>query len=256
MDIETIVNKKKREKIILNKYFPPLVLLALFCLILDSVVPGCFDPVSPFIVPFFVIAFLFGVFIAPTFQPEEEIIYQLKLALDYLNDIKKAKKNFASAVRELEGLIFELKTRFLFKSISEQLSQLAENMRQRIYPAIDDPVAKNLISTLLEYFLSGDINKINSVNEKIESKLSEVEQKQVLYYEMPEFYLYNFFKASKEGIVRFWGKSPYSRFFITSIVLLGGYQILIFLSPLKLDNSIIAALIGASALLSAISRNP
>ena len=169
---------------------------------------------------------------------------------------KKAKKNFASAISELEVLILILKNQFLFDSVSKQLSQLAENMRQRIYPALDDTVTKNLISTILEQFLLGDFNEINSINEEIESKLPEVEQKQVLYYEMPKFYLYNISRASIEGIVRFWEKSPYSKFFITSLILVGGYQILVFSSPLTSDNSIIAALIGASALLSAVSRNP
>jgi len=139
---------------------------------------------------------------------EEKIAYHLKMASDNIENTKKAKKEIASAIKELGKLLSKLETFLFIEPTLKPLSKLAENMRQRIYPALDNKVAKDLVPSTLECFLSGNIESIKLTNADIESKLEKRGERQVLPYEMPKFYI-RIYEASKEAIVKFWHKSPY-----------------------------------------------
>lgn len=243
INIGAIVNKFKRRKFLGNVYFPAVILIATCFMILAIVVPSLS---KLFLIALFLFLFYFiGLVFIPSFELEEKIAYYLKMASDNIENTKKAKKEIASAIRELERLLSELGTVHFIEPTLKPLSRLAENMRQRIYPALDNTVAKNLVHPTLAHFLSGNIESIKLTNAEIESKLEKWGERQVLPYEMPKFHI-RIYEASKEATVKFWHKSPYARFFVTLPLFVSVYLIIASLASLKIENVIIGALIMAS----------
>lgn len=250
-DIEAILNKGKRRKFLNNVYFPIVVLLTLSFLIIAFIVEG-FQNLFPIAIFFYLIFWFIGLIFSPSLDSAEKIAFHLKAALIYIDDIKKAKKEIASAIKELEEFSYQLKAFPFTETTLEPLSKLAENIRQRIYPALDDPMAKNSVSYTLDLFLMGNIDRINLINAELE-KLDKWDERQVLFYETPKLHTI-IYKASKEATIRFWHKSSYSRFFVTLIIFLGGYCIPVYLFSWQIEASIIGAIIMASALLSHASK--
>ena len=153
----------------------------------------------------------------------------------------------------MEELLSKLETTLFIEPTLKPLSRLAENMRQRIYPALDNTVAKNLVHPTLAHFLSGNIESIKLTNAEIESKLEKWDERQVLYYEMPKFYT-KIYETSKEATAKFWHKSPYFRFLFTLPIFLGAYLFIACITQSKIEIGIITAIILVSGLLSAASR--
>ena len=254
LNIEIISQKYQRRKLVGMVYFPIVFLITLLSAIIAAIIPSL-SGLFLWGIIFFSIFWMLGIVFIPSIKIEEKIVYHLNMAQDNIEDIKIVKKEIASSIEVLEEFLSELEKFLFVESVIKPLSKLTENIRQRIYPALDTDtaVAEGLIRSTLECFLSGDMKQIESINTEIGSKLAESSEKQVLYYEMPKLHI-RIYEASNGIIVKFWHKSPYSRFFITLIILLGGYWILTNLTLIKIDNTIIAALIGASALLAATSK--
>ena len=251
INIGAIVNKFKRRKFLGNVYFPAVILIATCFMILAIVVPSLS---KLFLIALFLFLFYFiGLVFIPSFELEEKIAYYLKMASDNIENTKKAKKEIASAIRELERLLSELGTVHFIEPTLKPLSRLAENMRQRIYPALDNTVAKELVPSILAHFLSGNMELIKSINAEIESKLAKLDERQNLYYEMPKLHI-RIYEASKEALVKFWHKSPYSRFLFTLPLFLGGYLFIAGITQSKIEIGIITAIIIVSGMLSAASR--
>ena len=254
LNIEIISQKYQRRKLVAIVYFPIVLLITLLSGIIAATVSSLSGLFSLGII-FFLIFWMLGLAFIPSIGIEEKIVYHLNLASGNIEDTKIAKREIASSIKVLEEFLSELEKFLFVESVINTLSKLTENIRQRIYPALDTDttVAEGLIRSTLECFLSGDMKQIESINTEIESKLAESSEKQVLYYEMPKLHI-RIYEASNDTIVKFWHKSPYSRFFITLIILLGGYCIITNSTSIKMDNTIIAALIGAAALLAATSK--
>ena len=249
INIGAIVNKFKRRKFLGTVYFPTVILITTCFMILAIVVPTLSKLFFSIALYSFVLFWLIGSVFLPSYEFEEKIAYHLKKASDNIENTKEAKKEIASAIKGLEELLSYLETFLFIEPTLKPLSELAENLRQRIYPALDNTVAKNLVPSTLAHFLSGNIELIKSINAEIESTLAKLDERQNLYYEMPKLYS-RIYEASKEVTVKFWRKSPYNRFFITLLILLSGYLIIASLALLKIENAIIAAIIIASTGLS------
>ena len=94
MDLETILNKKKREKVIYAKYFPILVSLGGIFYVLNFAMPELIDPITPYIFLFFIIALSLCAVLLPELKTVEKIIYHLKMTFEHLSDTKKSKEKF------------------------------------------------------------------------------------------------------------------------------------------------------------------
>ena len=245
INIEAIVNKFKRRKFLGRVYFPTVLLITSLFFILGNVVPSLSKLFFTIALCSFFLFWPIGLVFSPSYEIEEKIAYHLKRASDNIENTKKAKKEIASAVKELEELLSYLETFLFIEPTLKPLSRLAENLRQRIYPALDNTVAKNLVPPTLAHFLSGNIESIKLTNAEIESKLAEWGEGQVLPYEMPKSHI-RIYEASKKAIVKFWHKSPYARFFVTLPLFVSVYLIIASLASLKIESVIIGALIMAS----------
>jgi hypothetical protein len=252
MEIKTVVNKfnrkRKRQKI----YYPFTLLVATFIFVLSFLLPNVesfFRPVSILIL----IILMIDMAGQPEFKAEEKIVYHLKKASDDIDNQEKAKKEIASSIRELESLLSDLKKYPFIEPTVESLSKLVENMRRRVYTALDNMETKKLVPFILEQFSFEKLNSINSINTEIESKLQKSALTPLLYYERPRFYI-RFYEILKGNIIMFWNKSVYSRFIATFLVFLGVYLFLVSIALAEINYAIIAALIVVSGGLAVASK--